>query len=482
ELLLEALWRRAGAYRLRGRLDDAGGAAREALGLAESLKNVAAEADLYRILGRVDTIKGRLDAARERFERALTLHRAAGDGYGEGHVLQDLGGLAHVEGRYEQAAECYAHALAVLREVGARQLEAIALGHLGLTELETGDPHLAHRHLSASLEILDEMGSVRMAAITRVYLAAIRMEQHEYDRAREQLNMVLATVPLGPKRANTQLSAAALANTALLEHLSGRPEDARSYYDRFLALAREVGADREEGILLSYRAALEAGVGHLGRATTMFDRARELLARGDNPLLLTLLEVLEGSRHAAEARRSGQAGDSAGVARGLAAAEKAVQRAREVPQGKERAPYARSQDVRFAVRIVTNDLDAARASLGLEPPMEPVLEVGPDVTWIRPPGGERIPLGRRHVARRVIAGLVRARLDSPGTAQSIDQVLEFGWPSETILWEAAMNRVYVTITRLRNLGLGDVLLTNEDGYLLDPTTAVHRVDEPMPRG
>jgi hypothetical protein len=41
-----------------------------------------------------------------------------------------------------------------------------------------------------------------------------------------------------------------------------------------------------------------------------------------------------------------------------------------------------------------------------------------------------------------------------------------------VLFEAAQTRVRVAIATLRKLGLRGVLLTRDDGYLLDPQIAV----------
>ena len=51
-------------------------------------------------------------------------------------------------------------------------------------------------------------------------------------------------------------------------------------------------------------------------------------------------------------------------------------------------------------------------------------------------------------------------------------LIEAGWPGEKMQHEAATLRVYTTIRRLRGLGLGDVLVTRDEGYLLDPEVAV----------
>ena len=43
-----------------------------------------------------------------------------------------------------------------------------------------------------------------------------------------------------------------------------------------------------------------------------------------------------------------------------------------------------------------------------------------------------------------------------------------GWPGEEPIYEAALNRVYVTVDRLRSLGLRDVVERVDDGYRIIP--------------
>jgi len=52
------------------------------------------------------------------------------------------------------------------------------------------------------------------------------------------------------------------------------------------------------------------------------------------------------------------------------------------------------------------------------------------------------------------------------------ELVDAGWPGEKMKHEAATLRVYTTIRRLRALGLAEALLTRDDGYLLDPETAI----------
>ena len=70
--------------------------------------------------------------------------------------------------------------------------------------------------------------------------------------------------------------------------------------------------------------------------------------------------------------------------------------------------------------------------------------------------------------RGILLELVRLRLESPGKGLGIDDVIAAGWPGEKIRRDAALTRAYTTMKRLRSLGLEAWILTNDDGYLLDP--------------
>ena len=100
--------------------------------------------------------------------------------------------------------------------------------------------------------------------------------------------------------------------------------------------------------------------------------------------------------------------------------------------------------------------------------------MGPDSRWVRPPGGQALDLTRRGSLRRVLEALVTRRIESPGVAWSANALLEAGWPGDRVQHEPGMMRVYSVIRRLRALGLGDALLTRDDGYLIDPAVPIAR--------
>jgi hypothetical protein len=55
-----------------------------------------------------------------------------------------------------------------------------------------------------------------------------------------------------------------------------------------------------------------------------------------------------------------------------------------------------------------------------------------------------------------------------------DELLEAGWPGERVGPEAGFARVRNALSTLRKMGLRDVLLTRDDGYLLDPAVPIRR--------
>ncbi|MCB9727443.1 MAG: hypothetical protein H6746_03050 [Deltaproteobacteria bacterium] len=99
------------------------------------------------------------------------------------------------------------------------------------------------------------------------------------------------------------------------------------------------------------------------------------------------------------------------------------------------------------------------------------LVIGPDAAWMAGPDGTSVRLGR--TLRRVLMALVD-RHEAGGPALTMWDLLEAGWPGERPLLEAGSNRVYVSLSRLRQLGLRDLIERHEDGYRLTPTTCIDR--------
>jgi hypothetical protein len=130
--------------------------------------------------------------------------------------------------------------------------------------------------------------------------------------------------------------------------------------------------------------------------------------------------------------------------------------------------------VLVARRVVEDLLEASPVSLRASTDEAHALVVGRDARWMTPPGGARVDLVRYGPVRRLLDRLVEERLARPGTALSAEQLIDAGWPGERMRHSAGLLRVYSAIRRLRRLGLEPLLVTRDDGYLLDARAPVRR--------
>ncbi len=91
------------------------------------------------------------------------------------------------------------------------------------------------------------------------------------------------------------------------------------------------------------------------------------------------------------------------------------------------------------------------------------LTIGLDFAWVRSTEGGRVALTRRPVLQRLVRGLVELHQTARGSSLTTDQLFELGWPDEKIGLSSARNRVRVTLTRLRRMGLGGIIERAADG-------------------
>src|SRR5262249_44994451 len=96
--------------------------------------------------------------------------------------------------------------------------------------------------------------------------------------------------------------------------------------------------------------------------------------------------------------------------------------------------------------------------------------------WFVAGDAKRVDLSRRGSLKRIFAALLHAQVRTPDVAVGHQTLLGHGWPNERLIADAASKRLRVAIAPLRSLGLRSLLLTRDDGYLLDPAARV-RVEE-----
>lgn len=88
-----------------------------------------------------------------------------------------------------------------------------------------------------------------------------------------------------------------------------------------------------------------------------------------------------------------------------------------------------------------------------------------DCGWVTV-GHDRQRLGS--ALRRVLQALVAQHQARPGVPLTVWELLSAGWPGEEPLPDAGANRVYVTVNRLRSVGLRAHVERFDDGYRIAP--------------
>jgi hypothetical protein len=153
----------------------------------------------------------------------------------------------------------------------------------------------------------------------------------------------------------------------------------------------------------------------------------------------------------------------------------------------ERAAHARDPERRswdsyldslqriLALLEVVPDADALRRELAavcIRWRTASHLRAARDGSWFTLQSGERVELDRRQNLRRIVAVLVASWRDAAGEPVPTATLLAAGWPGERVGADSGRNRVRVAVSTLRSMGLRDVLLSRDDGYLLDPDVAL----------
>ncbi len=101
-----------------------------------------------------------------------------------------------------------------------------------------------------------------------------------------------------------------------------------------------------------------------------------------------------------------------------------------------------------------------------------VLSLGPEADWAR--WNEAEPVKLRGPMRRMLVALAeRQQMGFPSPMRATD-LIEVGWPEESTTHESAMNRVYVTLNRLKKSLPEGAIERFDDGYRLRPDVIVRR--------
>ncbi|MGE0784411.1 MAG: tetratricopeptide repeat protein [Sandaracinaceae bacterium] len=339
-------------------------------------------------------------------ERAWQMVRAQGDERGEVYVLGFLATCRLSRGALDGAEAAAEESSRRARALMDRRWAACGEGVIGFVLAEKGERVEAKARLVLAQREFEAIDNPWLVGLMRLGLAEIAIEEGDHATAIRELERVIEVERARGERLSTAWALGAL--SAVLAR-SGESIEARRRMDEALEVARTLAIPT-----------LDQALALRGRELELADLTRATLAPPERVVRLAALsDGLE------DAQRRGRS---------------------------------------FALRQVARLLEARLARVEHE--ALPPLTLEPEGETARVGDGEPILLARRPRLRNVLHALVREHRREPGAWVSVDAIFELGWPGERAIAHAAKNRVHVTLSRLRKLGLDAVLESGPEGARL----------------
>lgn len=434
--------------RVQGRLPEAVAELTAAAEEARAHGALAELAEAQAELGISEHERGDLAAA-ERWQRlALAGFEALGDRRGEGRVLGSLAIGLHERGEADEAVAGYEAALRQLRAAGDERSVGIFLSNLGDLHLEQGRLRAARDHYERARAALRQVGDLRIAAVVTGNLGAVLQDEGDLDaaaRARQEAAEALGL--LGDRR----MEAIFTGYVGAARHALGALDEALPCYESAAARLTEAGDRRFATLFTAHQGAAALAGGDADAGRRLLKAAAAAAAELADPEVLAVIRCHWGQ---------------------VAVAEGQTEEARRILA--EAQADAGHDDLRFSARLLQAAIDPD--SRPWRPEGARALLTRADGGALTSPEGARVDLSRKPTLRRVAAALLVARREHPGLPLGVEELLSAGWPGETPVGGSGANRVYVAIASLRKLGLRSVLLSQDEGYLLDPAIPLQTAD------
>jgi len=275
---------RAALALFEGRYEDVITEARTALEMLGPGEK-AWRAQAQRLIGRAYVGLGRFTKGIDKLRGALALYRQASSPYDVVNLLQDLGVALIDLGRFDEAAISLNEALAIARRLGASRQLAGTLNDLGWFHYLRGEYRKALILYEEGLAAARRGDDVQHRAYILVGLADLHRDLGDYGRAETLYDAGLQIARGG----EPSLTVYTLAAQADMYRWMGDQARARFLLDQACRLAEEKGLDFErrgllpasKGIALAESGEVEAGIRSLHDAVEFLEqrRARRELAR-----------------------------------------------------------------------------------------------------------------------------------------------------------------------------------------------------------
>ncbi|MEI2612765.1 MAG: protein kinase [Candidatus Promineifilaceae bacterium] len=271
--------------------DTAVAAARTAVTLAQTTRQVESEAEGHLRWGRALWRQAHFAEARKQLEQALQLahdHREPGEklalGSIEAHSHRNLGIIAALQSDHESSKRHFIQSLHLFREVNDRRGEGGALNNLGIISKDLGDFAAAYTYYQASLQLCREIGDRWGESVALNNLGAFDMNQGQLETARVAYEQA---VQLCQQIGNSYGETLSLSCLGLLHHHLGEQVRSEAYCRQSLLSALSSGARAESGFALTILGHALAGQQEWTEAAAAYQQALTIRRELGQPNLAT---------------------------------------------------------------------------------------------------------------------------------------------------------------------------------------------------
>jgi tetratricopeptide (TPR) repeat protein len=448
-----------------GRWDASTTDAEEAASAGRAAGDRWVEARALTRLGRSACFRGDDALAIELSRRAAELHAQDADPW-EASAVGELGVALGNLGRLEDARRALERAVALARRSGQLFLEGFHQGNLAVALARVGARGDARRAFEQAILTMTLVDFAPIVAMNRSNLGLFLQEEGELDAALRCHDEALAQ--MGQTGFELLIARVRYSRASAL-HERGDFEEALVAYSEARLALMACSSPLEAAMPLAGSGAVSAALDRIDDAEAAFLLAEDELAHV-SPETKAVVRVHRGHLHLARGRAHARQGDRA----------EAVREGREAVQAAGTAPPSKDRDeFRFAVRVLQRALrDAHLLADDTEPGS--VFRIDALGRWFQPPRRDRVELRRRPNLQAILAHLVERARIAPGAPTSVAALLAAGWPGEKVIPKAGRARTHVAMSTLRKLGMREVLVNVDGGYLLDPAAViVTPADEPV---
>jgi tetratricopeptide (TPR) repeat protein len=336
-----------------------------------------------------------------------------------------LGVVHHWQGRHDEASRCYREALELARSLDNRPAEATSTLNFALFLLDDGQLAEARALFEHGLEMARASGLRATCCAIVGSLGSIELAEGHHEEARKRFEEALS---IARQLGNRRYEAASLRYVGVVLLAERDFEGALRSFEATRVASEDIDTPTLAGVI----GATLALLGRHDEAAARFAQARKGLETRGEPRAGVLVEIFEAI---------------AAVARG------------EITDARAVAARMRTKKLAAEAFVALRVLDSL---------VTPNLTIGSEARWFRVGAGDQVDLSKRRAPRLILRRLLETRK----RAATLEEIVEAGWPGERIQTEAAAARAYTAIKTLRELGLGEILLRRDDGYLLDPAVEI----------